>query len=191
MNLRVGWTSGSEGPEGDLFTVTALWLTQPAQGWEDVIGIAVKGYTADDSTLRGWYRSGGEDETGAGLENGTAYQTLAAPDWEGGAMILDLAGTARGQGKKAYVELYAQPLYPEISMHGQVCGTYLHQRERQEESPALGLLQGPEEGEKNRGWLEHSVTVPKSLREQYAPRTLPCEFFLRPMRRRRKPFVWF
>ena len=40
MNLRVGWTSGSEGPEGDLFTVTALWLTQPAQGWEDVIGIA-------------------------------------------------------------------------------------------------------------------------------------------------------
>ena len=164
MNLRVGWTSGSEGPEGDLFTVTALWLTQPAQGWEDVIGIAVKGYTADDSTLRGWYRSGGEDETGAGLENGTAYQTLAAPDWEGGAMILDLAGTARGQGKKAYVELYAQPLYPEISMHGQVCGTYIHQRERQEESPALGLLQGPEEGEKNRGWLEHSVTVPKSLR---------------------------
>lgn len=26
MNLRVGWTNGSEGPEGDLFTVTALWL---------------------------------------------------------------------------------------------------------------------------------------------------------------------
>ena len=31
MNLRVGWTSGSKGPEGDLFTVTALWLTQPAE----------------------------------------------------------------------------------------------------------------------------------------------------------------
>ena len=180
MNLRVGWTSGSEGPEGDLFTVTALWLTQPAQGWEDVIGIAVKGYTADDSTLRGWYRSSGEDEAGAGLEDGTAYQTLAAPDWEGGAMILDLAGTAQGQGKKAYMELYARPLYPEISMHSQVCGTYLHQREQQEESPALGLLQGPEEGEKNRGWLEHSVTVSKSLREQYAPRTLLCEFFYAP-----------
>ena len=88
-------------------------------------------------------------------------------------MILDLAGTAQGQGKKAYVELYAQPLYPEISMHSQVCGTYLHQREQQEGSPALGLLQGPEEGEKNRGWLEYSVTVPKSLREPVGRHTLP------------------
>lgn len=178
MNLRVAWTGGGGNPDGDLFTVTASWLTQPGEGWEDIIGVSIKGYTTNAPTMNGWYRyQYGSDYKYYFYDehDPDTYQTPSNDNYEGAAIVMDLGGVRPGM--KIYMEVYAYPLYPELTTNSKVYGTYLHQISKLAFTPSLTLPTDIFDNKaKGLGWLANIISVGVEIQEDYEPRTAQCNF---------------